>query len=164
MPNASSTARAHRGADRDFFLTRGASSEKKIRDVRTGDEEDEPNCAEKREERWLHLADETFLEDRKRNVPAFVRVGKFLRELGVYGAEAGLRLIEIDARIEPRSGHQRTIVARFFSGFEPGSHPDLGLLRQLEAGRHYTNNRDCSGADLDLFADDARIGAESAFP
>ena len=40
------------------------------------------------------------MEDPHGRVPAFVRVGKLIREFRVDGADAGLRLLQIDARIQ----------------------------------------------------------------
>src|SRR2546423_1936379 len=93
LPDDTATARSHRGADRDFLLARGAASEKKIGHVRTGDQQDEPHSAEKRKERRLCFAHDSFVKNREIRVPAFVCIGKFLCVLRVDRADTGLRLL-----------------------------------------------------------------------
>ena len=102
MPDDPAAAGAHRCSDRDLFLARSAAREKKVGDVRAGNQQHQSNRAEEREERRLYFADHSFVKNLETGVPAFVRVGKFLRVLGVDRADARLRLLEIDPGVETR--------------------------------------------------------------
>ena len=135
-------ARAHRGPDRNFLLPRGAAGEEEIGHVRAGNEQHESDGAEKREEGWLHLPNEPFVERRKRGVPAFVRLVKLLGELRVDRADASLRLLQIDAGIQTRDRRPRAIIARFFREIDRARHPNLGLLREFKPRRHHADDRE----------------------
>src|SRR5204862_8347145 len=117
-----------------------------------------------RKEGWFYLANEPFVERRKKHVPTFVRLGKLPRELRIDAAETSLRLLQIDPGIQTRDCRPHAVIARFVREIDRGRYPNLGLLRVFKPRRHHADDREGSCADLDLFPDDGRIRSEAALP
>ena len=57
LPDKTPPPRAERGADRELALTPGAAGQEKVRDVGSGDEQDEPDGRGQHEQRGPHAGD-----------------------------------------------------------------------------------------------------------
>src|SRR5437588_543244 len=124
------------------FEAWSAGGEEEIGHVRAGNQEHESDGAEEREEGWFYLANEPFVEGRKKHVPTLVRLVKLLGELRIDGAETSLRLLQIDTAIQTRDRRPRAVVARFVPEIDCGWHPNLGLLRVFKPRRHHADDRE----------------------
>ena len=89
---------------------------------------------------------------------------KLLGELRIDGANARLRLHQIDVGIQTGDCGPRAVIARFVWKVDRARHPNLGLFREFKSRRHHSDDRNGSRADLDLFADNRGVGSEAALP
>ena len=88
---------AHRGANRQLPLPRRPARKQQVRDVRAGDEQDEPDRAEQQPQRGLRLlAQEVVLERLDARRPPFVRGGERLGQATRDRFHVGVRLRQRD--------------------------------------------------------------------
>ena len=155
----------HRGADRQLPLPRRPARQQQVRDVRAGDEQDEPHGAEQQPQRGLRLlAQEVVLQRLDARRPTFVRRRERFRQATRHHFHVGVGLRQRDARLEPPHHEQPVeIVVDLFRlererHVEARLHP-IGLPRRKDADDGVR-----LGVDADLTADDAAIGAEPLLP
>ena len=169
LPKEPTMARAHRGANRHLFVPVLSAREKKIGDVRAGDEQHEAHRPEEHEQRRPHVADDLLL---KLDEVQRVRGGR-----DVAGRDIVRPALHQDVELPRRRLYGRTLaespneeqvvrsVVRSIGEVEPEGHPDFSFrFIDIEVGRHDPDHVGHRAVDVDRAADDLGISPEGTQP
>src|SRR5947209_1942524 len=171
LEDDASAGGAERGANGNFFSSRGEAGEEKIGDVGTGDEEDATNRGEKREHHRPLLADQIFMEGED------MHSGFRIHLLGIRGSvtpvddmEFLLRLGAGHTRFQPAKGNEKPGAALNDIGrqtflLEHARQPDLVLREwKLEGGGHDADDGERRAVEINRLAKDAVVVSKTFLP
>ena len=162
-------ARAKGGAQRELVPARSRASEHEVRDVRAGNQQDEPDGSKEQPQRTLRgRSDDAIDQGIGRHAEARVR-------RGVLFSQPGRNRIHFGAR--RRDGRRRSQASQHDEGIpsaaplvlpvraEPQRLPELDLrIRELEPRGHHADDLDGRLLQLDRSAEHASIRAEPLPP
>ena len=123
------TSRAECGADRQLAMASGAARELKVRDVRAGDEQHEPDGREDDEDRRARRADDLLLQRLKLDAEALVR--RRIRRLLLRGerSQVALRISERHAGLDRSERANAAVAALEAAGVRIVSDREVGVGR-----------------------------------
>ena len=166
-------SRADRGAHRQFATASRGTHDEQVRDVRTGDEQDERDGAHQRQDRRPHVADQ-ILEHRDRSEVEARRLfdGKLFAQVRRDAVDERLRLLNGDARLQACDHAERDVVAIGRFEVEAGRGPHIRQPlhvrarreQQLEIRGQHADDLCAAAAEIDVFVDHLRIATVAAHP
>ena len=167
LPHDAPARRAHRVAHRDLARPCRRARQQQVGDVGAGDQQDEADRAHQGQE---HDADragvEAFVERLDDADGELLVAGRMSRGQALDDAvELGPRLRGGDAGLQAREhGEVADVAAAALLRRRDRRHPQLGVGRELDAGRHHADHRGRLAVDADRQAEHAAIAAVARLP
>jgi hypothetical protein len=166
LANQTSAPGAERCANGHLALARRAARQRQVREIGAANQQQHADRAQEHVQGAAQLrADHRVHVANDRDAPAFVRVGKILRDAAADRVHFRARLLHRYARLEPCVDLQPVEVARPFRRGE-GKRPPHLIERPIEHGpfRQHTNDRERLAVERDRSADDSGVAAELRRP
>src|SRR6185503_13076727 len=174
-PQDSRAARAQSSAYRKLFLSRGSAREQKVRDVRTGYQQQKRHRAEEHKQGRANLFHRLLARCDKAYADTSVGVGVLLFEPAFDGGHFSSRLLDRCAGLKPPYGEERIVSVRclFFCWSQRNVEFDRIIQdfseitesnRKLKTRRHHSHNRVGLIVEGERLTDDSRIRTKALSP
>src|SRR6185369_17479029 len=160
------TSCAERGPNRDLLASHCRLRQKQIRDVRTRDQQHEPNRAKQNQHRQTQIADVVSMQRARDKAETFVCARVFSGQSLPDPCEIGIRALNADAGLQTSDQSEIVIAASTrLVGLHGPRRPQLSLTKwKEEAARHYADDRIRFSIKRDVAIDDRGIAIEASLP